>query len=256
MDYSWGGFSQSGFVILLTPKNQAATNGGNLCPICQTTDVTIRYNLVRHVGAGLQIANALSDNGGAQLDGQRYSIHDLLIDDLDGKKYYGGSLFAQLSVDRGAPLLQNVTINHVTAFPSSTMLNIGNMVATNGPMRNFVFTNNILSTGTYPVWSTGGGPENCAYFDKPIRTLNACFSPLEFAGNLLIGNTAAYPSSAWPSKNFLSSTANGAQFTNYDGGIGGNYGLQASSPYKGKGTDGKDPGADLDAINSAIADVE
>jgi hypothetical protein len=123
-------------------------------------------------------------------------------------------------------------------------------------MRNFVFTNNILSTGTYPVWSTGGGPENCAYSDKPLTTFNACFSPLNVAGNLLIGNTAAYPSSAWPSKNFLSSTANTVQFTNYNGGIGGNYGLQASSPFKGKGTDGKDLGADMDAINSAIAGVE
>ena len=256
MDYSWGGFSQSGFAILLTPKNQSGANGSNLCPVCQVTDVTIRYNLVRHVGAGFQIANALSDNGGVQLDGQRYSIHDVLIDDMDGKKYNGGSLFAQVSVEAGAPLLQNVTINHVTAFPSSTMLSIGDRVATSGPMRNFVFTNNILSTGTYPVWSTGGGPENCAYSDKPLTTFNACFSPLNVAGNLLIGNTAAYPSSAWPSKNFLSSTANTVQFTNYNGGIGGNYGLQASSPFKGKGTDGKDLGADMDAINSAIAGVE
>ena len=81
--------------------------------------MTIRYNLVRHVGAGFQIANALSDNGGVQLDGQRYSIHDVVIDDIDGKKYGGRSLFAQLSVSAGAPLLQNVTINHVTAFPSA-----------------------------------------------------------------------------------------------------------------------------------------
>jgi hypothetical protein len=256
MEYSWGGFSQSGFAILLTPKNQAGANGSNLCPVCQVTDVTIRYNVIRHVGGGFQIANALSDNGGVQRDGQRYSIHDVVIDDMDVKKYDGSGLFAQVSVSPGAPILQNLTIDHVTAFPSSMMLNIGNMVATSGPMRNFVFTNNILSTGKYPVWSTGGGPENCAYFDKPITTLNACFSPLEFAGNLLIGNTAAYPSSAWPSKNFLSSTANEVQFTNYNGGIGGNYGLQASSPFKGKGTDGKDLGADMDAINSATTGVE
>jgi hypothetical protein len=128
------------------------------------------------------------------------------------------------------------------------------MVATSGPIKNFVFTNNILSTGTYPVWSTGGGPENCAYFDKPITTFNACFSPLKFADNLLIGT--AYSSSAWPSKNFLSATANAVQFTNYNAGSGGNYGLQASSPFKGKGTDGKDLGADMDAINSATAGVE
>src|ERR1700728_2014647 len=89
MEYSWGGFSQSGFAILLTPKNQAGANGSNLCPVCQVTDVTIRYNLVRHVGGGFQIANALSDNGGVPRDGQRYSIHDVVIDDMDVKKYAG-----------------------------------------------------------------------------------------------------------------------------------------------------------------------
>ena len=256
LDYSWGGFSQSGFAMLLTPKNQAGNNGTNLCPVCQVTDVTIRYNLIRHVGAGFQIANALSDNGGAQLDGERYSIHDDVIDDMDGKKYHGASMFAQLSVSAGAPLLQNVTIDHVTAFPSSMLLNIGSMVATSGPMKNFVFTNNILSVGTYPVWSTGGGPENCAYTDKPLMTFNTCFSPYTFAGNLLIGNTAAYPATAWPRHNFLSSTAAAVQFVNYSSGSGGDYRLQNSSPFKGRGTDGRDVGADLNGVASATVGVE
>ncbi len=256
LDYSWGGFSQSGFAILLTPKNQAAGSSGNLCPICQVTDVTIRNNLIRHVGAGLQIANALSDNGGAALDGQRYSIHDLIIDDMDGKKYNGASTFAQISVSAGAPILQNVSIDHVTAFPSSTVLNIGNMVATSGPMKNLVFTNNILSVGAYPVWSTGGGTGNCAYFDRPLTTFNACFSPYTFAGNLLIGSPASYPPSAWPGQNFFSSTANAVQFMNYSGGSGGDYRLQNSSPFRAKGTDGKDAGADVNGVASATAGVE
>ena len=255
-DYSWGGFSQSGFAILLTPKNQAGGNGTNLCPACQVTDVTIRYNLIRHVGAGLQIANALSDNGGAQLDGERYSIHDLVIDDMDGKQYKGAGMFLQFSVSPGAPLLQYVTIDHVTAFPTAMMLNIGHMAATKGPMKNFVFTNNILSVGTYPVWSTGGGPGNCAFLDKPLTTFNTCFSSYTFAGNALIGNAPAFPPNLWPAKNFFPATAKDVRFVNYNGGNGGDYHLQAASPYKHKGTDGKDVGADVDAINAAIAGVE
>jgi hypothetical protein len=46
------------------------------------------------------------------------------------------------------------------------------------------------------------------------------------------------------------------QFVNYNGGNGGDYHLQLSSPYKRKGTDGKDLGADVDAIQSATAGVE
>jgi hypothetical protein len=249
LENSWGGFSQVGFAILLTPKNQ----GG--CSSCQVTDVTIRNNLIRHVGAGLQIANALSDNGAA-LDGQRYSIHDIVIDDIDGVKYNGPSEFAQVSVQAGAPLLQNVTINHVTAFPSRMLFMIGDMVATSTPMKNFVFTNSIVNAGVFPVWSTGGGPANCAFHDIPLTTFSTCFSGSIFAVNALIATPPAYPAAAWPPKNFFPASAAAIRFANYNGGNGGDYHLQPSSPYKSKGTDGKDLGADIDAIHSATAGVE
>ena len=58
LDNVWEAFSQSGFPILLTPKNQAP----NLCPLCRVTDVTIRYNKVSHVAGVLQIANMLLGN--------------------------------------------------------------------------------------------------------------------------------------------------------------------------------------------------
>ena len=253
MENTWGGFSQVGFAILLTPKNQGG-NGNNLCSVCQVTDVTIRYNSISHVGAGLQIANALSDNGGAALDGQRYSIHDIVIDDIDGVKYSGPSEFAQVSVGPGAALLQNVTINHVTAFPSNKLFIIGDQVATSSQMKNFVFTNSIVNAGPYPVWSTGGGrAANCAFHNSPLTTFDACFSSYTFAANAII----APPSAAkWPAKNFFPASAAAVRFVNYNGGNGGDYHLQSSSPYKGAGTDGRDLGADMDALDSAIAGVE
>jgi hypothetical protein len=253
MENNWGGFSQVGFAILITPKNQAGGRGNNLCPICQVTDVTIRNSYISHVGAGLQIGNAMSDNGGAPLDGQRYSIHDIVIDDMDGTKYNGASEFAQISVSAGAPLLQNVAINHVTAFPGHMLFLIGDMVATSTPMKNFVFTNSIVNAGNAPVWSTGGGPGNCAFHDDPLTTFNACFSDSTFIANAII---AAPPAANWPKKNFFPASAAAVRFANYNGGIGGDYRLQPSSPYKGKGTDGKDLGADVDAIHSATAGVE
>ena len=253
MENSWGGFSQVGFAIVLTPKNPGRTSP---CPICQVTDVTFRYDSISHVGAGLQIANALSDYGGAPLDGERYSIHDIVIDDIDGVKYTGPSEFAQVSVSAGAPVLQNVTINHVTAFPSSRMFIIGDMAAISTQMKNFVFTNSIVNAGTYPVWSTGGGPTNCAYYDKPLTTFNACFSPYSFASNAVVASTSSFPPSLWPSGNFFPASAAAIRFANYNGGNGGDYHLQRSSRYKGAGTDGKDLGADVDAIHSATAGVE
>jgi hypothetical protein len=257
MENSWGGFSQVGFAILLTPKNQASGNSTNICPACQVTDVTIRYNSISHVAAGMQIANGLSDNGGIALAGERYSIHDVIVDDIDGVKYDGPGEFAQVSMWPSAALLQNVTINHVTAFPSSTLFIIGDQPATGPQMNNFVFTNSIVNAGSYPVWSTGGGGmANCAVHDFPLTTFNACFSSYTFSTNAIIATPPNYPTSKWPSGNFFPASAAAVQFVNYNGGNGGDYHLQASSPYKGRGTDGEDLGADVDAVDSAIAGVE
>lgn len=256
MDYSWGGFSQSGFAVLITPKNQAGTGSSNLCSVCEVTDVTLRYGTISHVGAGLQIANALSDNGGPPFDGERYSIHDIVIDDINGSLYDGPSQFAEISTSAGAPVLKNLTINHVTAFPSSTMLIVGDQVAVSTSMSNFVFTNNLINAGTYPVWSTGdGGSADCAYYDVPLTTFDACFTSSVFSTNAMIAAPSGAPT-GWPTGNFFPASATAVQFVDYNGGNGGDYELEPSSPYKNKGTDGMDLGADIEAIDSAIAGVE
>jgi hypothetical protein len=254
LENTWGGFSQAGFGILVTPKNQS--NGKtNVCPICQVTDVTIRNVTISHVGDGLQIANALSDSGGLPKAGLRYSIHDVIIDDLNAAKYRGNGTFAQVSMDNGVPVLQDVTINHVTAFASNAMLVLGDDIEVNPPMKNFVFTNNIVN-GPYPVLTTGGGPVNCAYYNAPLIALGACFEPYTFSHNAVIATKTNFPPSKFPSENFFPATAAGVDFVNYNGGNGGDYHLQSSSPYKNAGMDGKDLGADVSGLMSAIAGVK
>jgi putative Ig domain-containing protein len=250
MENTWGGFSQSGFSIVLTPKNQ-----NNLCPSCLVTDVTIRYNTSSHMGSGMQIANGLSDAGGAPYDGQRYSIHDDVFDDINATTYVGSGVFAQVSMGDGTPVLQNVTMEHLTGFSPSELLNVGDDTTVNPQMANFSFINNIVNAGTSPVWSTGGGTVNCAYYDKPNTTFTACFNPYSFTNNAVIAVPANSPSSSWPTGNFFPLNTAAVQFVNYNNGNGGDYHLQASSPYKNAGTDGKDLGADIDAILTATAGV-
>ncbi len=251
MENAWGGFSQVGFAILLTPKNQY-----NRCSICQVTDITIRYNYISHMGAGMQLANGRADDGALPLNGGRYSIHDDVFDDINGTTYNGPSLFAQVSTGPGVPILHDVTINHVTAFAQKTLLSIGDVLSMNAPMSNFVFTNNIVNAGAYPVWSTGtDGSFNCAVHDVPIITLNDCFSSHIFSNNAVVAIPSHFPVSTWPTQNFFPTSAAVVEFVNYNGGSGGNYQLQSSSPYKGVGTDGKDLGADVPGVNAAIARV-
>jgi hypothetical protein len=252
LEHTWGGFSQEGFAIVLTPKNP----GANTCPVCQVTDVTIRYNHISHVGAGLEIANVVPPSGSSAVDGQRYSIHDIVVDDIDGSYYRGAGEFAEIIVNPGAPLLQNVAINHITAFPPKTLFVIGDQVAYSTKMKNFVFSNSIVTAGTYPVWSSGnGGTANCAYFDKPLTTFNACFSPYSFVKNVVIGAPSTYPSSMWPAGNYFPTAAGEVRFVSYNDGKGGDYALMGTSTFTNAGTDGKPLGADIAQLESATAGV-
>ena len=251
LENTWGGFSQSGFGVLLTPKNQ--TNGvTNICPLCQVTDITIRYTTISHVAAGFQISNSVSGTGGAPLDGERYSIHDVTVDDINGPKYAGNGVFATLSMlGSNLPVLRNVQINHVTAFAANTMLGVGSMTS---QMSNISFTNSIVTAGNFPVWSTGG-VTNCAYPNKPLLVFNACFKPYVFASNVIIATPLNSPPTTWPSGTLFTSTPASVGFVNYNNGNGGDYRLLPSSPYHNAASDGKDIGADVAAISSAIAGV-
>jgi hypothetical protein len=259
MENSWGGFSQTGYGILLTPKNQHTLSGSNVCPVCQVTDVTIRYVHVSHAGGGIQMATVLSGNGtgGAPaLAGTRWSIHDVVLDDLSSKYVGGGTAFEIMNGWPHNPL-NTVTINHVTAFPdpNSHLMIVGNTIAT-APMYGLVFTNNLMVTGRYPVWNTGGGTASCAFQDVPIVSITKCFTSFTFANNALVATPSAFPPSTWPANNVFPQTVNEVGFTSFGNGNGGNYELLSSSPYENKATDGKDLGADIVGLNAALANVE
>jgi len=257
LENSWGGFTQTGFGIVLTPKNQ----GDNTCPVCQVTDITIRYCKISHVASGFQIGNGLSDNGAAPKAGERYSIHDLVIDDVQGKAARGFGIFAQISMafvgrtlgDVPIPPLRDVKIDHVTAFPPDSLLVIGGPVS-GEHMTGFTFTNNLMTVGERPVGSTGGGPQrNCAGAPdrgSPNGILSSCFSTYTFTHNAFINGGGGWP------KGNMSLKMSDVKFVDFRGGNGGDYHLQAGSRLKGAGSDGRDIGADLDAINRLTAGVQ
>jgi len=255
MEDAWGGFSQAGAAVLLTPKNQAGANGTNLCPVCQLTDVTLRYGTISHVGSGLVVGSGRSDNGGIPSASGRYSIHDLIVDDIDAVKYSGHGDLAQIAMGIGCPTLNNIVIDHVTAFPPNFLLIFGDAV-TNPKMDRFTFTNSLVNSGLPPFLSTGGGATNCAYQKPPLSILQACFASSTFTRNALIAPASKFPPSTFPAGNYFPASESAVEFANYNQGNGGDYHLQSSSPYKNAGSDGKDLGAAVDAVKSAIAGVE
>ena len=249
---TWGGYSQTGFGIVLTPKNQGTPNGP-VCPNCQVTDVTIRFSTFSHVGGGFQIANTQGRYGGPSFAGTRYSIHDVVVDDVRTTAYAGLGQLAQVSSSPNNPLLADVQLNHITAFPSNIIFDIGN--PTTGPkIPNFLFTNSIVTAGKSPVWGIGGGAANCAYdVSVPANLLSNCFAPYAFTSNALIAVPSRWPASTWPAGNTLMTDPTSVGFVNFHNGNGGDYHLKPGSACKNAGSDGKDLGADMTALGAAIA---
>jgi hypothetical protein len=255
----WGGFGETGDAILLTPKSQHIKSGDNVCPICQVTDVTVRYTHIIHASGGIEIATVLSGNGanGAPaLAGTRFSIHDVVMDDIS-RSYIGGGWLFSLGNNWQANPLNTITIDHITGFPDyeGGILALGNKMS-NPQMYGFVFTNSIVTAGRYPIWNASGGVTSCAHSDVPLTSLNNCFTSYTFDNNALVAAPAHYPASAWPTGNMFATSANTVDFAQYDNSNGGNYQLMPDSPYKNMGSDGRDLGADIAGLNAALAGVE
>jgi hypothetical protein len=71
----------------------------------------------------------------------------------------------------------------------------------------------------------------------------------------MIAVPSNFPSSTWPTGNYFPLNTAAVKFVSYNNGIGGNYQLQSTSPYKNAATDGKDMGADIVTINTLIKNV-
>ncbi|HXJ89400.1 MAG TPA: hypothetical protein VMS18_21465 [Candidatus Binatia bacterium] len=245
MENSWGGYSQVGYAILLTPRGTWAA----------VQDVTIRKNLIRHTGSGMQLAASLAD--GKKVDSlaaQRWSIHDDLLEDLDADAYNGDGMVFQITSGfwKNVPL-NNVRVSHVTVATRGrvkSLILVG--VNPENPRLPFAisFTDNIVPAGTNSVWSSGRG--TCPKSGQPATTFKNCWESFQVTNNVIIN----YPGGQgpWPPGNSLVKDIGTVGFQRSDG-EEPDYRLSAGSHFAGKSSDGKDAGADIDAIRSAVEGV-
>jgi hypothetical protein len=253
LENCWGGFSQAGFSILLSPKNQQ-----NRCPSCLVTDVTIRFIKVVNVASVFQIANN-RDAGGASSAGERYSIHDVLAEDIHGRDYQGFGLFA-LIVSQ-VPPIRDVQIEHVTSAPVPRFIF---SIISPSPQKitNFTFANNVVgSDQNIQIGAAGGGDQNCAAQPErqgPEGIFKSCFENSTFTHNVVGGGAN------WPKGNIMANDLAAAGVRITKGGGPGQYelcdekdahGCKKHSPAIAAGTDGKNIGADVDAIEKEMAAI-
>jgi hypothetical protein len=241
---SWAG-GQDGLAIQFTPRNQ---DGG--CPWCTVHDVTFTNNLIRHVGAGISFLGTDNDHP----SGNEYNIlveNNLLYDVNSGYGDFGSGGSGDCYMVT-AQNLDSVTIDHNTCLQN---YGIAQTQTYPSQTTNFVFTNNLQANNQYGFSGDNVGSGSAA--------INSYYPGSTFLRNgvAITMGTDSSPPWAYPGASVLPDmsgadfifTPNGWSDMQFADMAGDDYHLAAGSPFKNAGTDGKDIGADIDAINAAIA---
>jgi hypothetical protein len=245
LENTWPGFSQHGFAVVLTPLSQGGTSGN---PNTTVADVTLRYNRISHAASGLVIAEVAFQWGPPKLEA-RLSIHDDIFDGLS-PAYYNGDTMAvgvgfEISHCATCTPLQDIDINHLTMLLESPRLLMLLGAPVDAPIHNLKFTNNIVSAPPGLAINGIGPNAPCGFRGSTNLTkLASCIAPYTFTANALIG-----AASTWPTGNHFPRTPQDVKFVNYSNGKSGDYHLSLASPQKRASTDGKDLGADIDAVD-------
>jgi Bacterial Ig-like domain (group 2) len=233
LENSWPD-AQTGSAILLQ-----ALSDNNTAAWTTVQDVTIRDNWIKNAGGGVAMASRVAYNTGnttplmPSQPSQRISFQNNLFEDIGADPNAARYLFLMTGD------LQNVSVLHNTGFATNMVL-----VLDGDPQTGLVMEDNIMAHGNYGIFGSGYGEGNGAI---QHYLLNAVIRR-----NVMFGGVSA---NMYPADNFFPSTVNDVGFVNWANGSGGDYTLSTSSPFRGKATDGTDPGVNMAALRAATNGV-
>jgi hypothetical protein len=224
MENSWV-HAQNGFAAVWWATDQSGS-----APWSTTCDVTFRYNRVDNVSGGILMAA----QGDRMINPAmtRVTIQQNVFTNVGGPSVGANGRLFWL-----AGPLTNVVIEHNTAFsPVSSVFFDGTTPSVPG----LAVHNNILGDGDYNVFSSRG---------QGIAAIEA------FAGTsaAMQGNVFVKPFWVnYGTANYTTETVGNVGFGAWPQDVR----LSSGSPYRGKATDGRDPGVDADALARATQGVK
>lgn len=226
MEFTWQQ-AQVGYAIVLTPRNQDGA-----APWSTVEDVTIRRNIVRHAGGGMQIIGADTTHPSGPT--RRIQVSGNLFYDIDGGKWGGTGAF--LLIGEG-PSDVSIVGNTVRQSGNIVMA-YGGSKAEPARVKGFQFRDNLILHNQYGVHGADRAPGG--------DSLQAFFPGAEFTSNGIGGGQARlYPGG----NQFIDEREFDRQFVDA---AGGDFRLVPDSRFRKAGPNGSDLGADLRALALAL----
>lgn len=231
MEHSWGD-GQVGFAILLTPRAEGDTSLDHA-----VTDVTIAYNVIRDVAAGLNVSSVDDGTPGSNVTERVVIEHNLFIG-VDGTRWNGAGRTFQ--VIRGGATGHDLLIAHNTGLLQG---NAAMAVGDTAPIFDgAVIRDNLLEHGMYGVFGSGEG--------EGTRALDFYMPGTMFLGNAIFGDATV--AASYPAGNFFPADTASVGFVDA---AGGNYALTPTSMYVTSATDGSAIGANVAEVARITAGV-
>ena len=218
--------AQAGRAIAFTPR---PSDSGVWAVV---EDVVFQNNIVRNVGSGINLLGADEPPAPTETRLRRVKVVNNVFE-VDGPRFGSNGAFATV-INK----TEDVTIEHNTVLQTNQII-----VTDYAPNTGFIYRNNIARHNEYGVFGSGVGIGNPAleyYFPGSIFTGNLIAKEVNAPWNVELIH---------PAGNYFPATYTTVEFVDL---ASGNYRLASSSPYKGKATDGTDPGANIDTLVAAL----
>jgi hypothetical protein len=223
LENNWVGADQHGVAIVLTPRGEDGT-----APWATVENVTIRDNVIRHVGGAVAVLGF--DTGGPSQQSTNIAIVNNVFEDVRADYAFDVVRLVQFTEVAGLELRHN-TFQLAGSF--DILRTYGN------PTTDFVYADNVIAYGT-GVWSECG-------LDQ--AALDCLLPGAVFSGNLILGA----PADTLPADNSFAPDVASVGFVDWAGGPADyhGYALAPGSTYEGTASDGTNPGIDPAAIDAA-----
>jgi uncharacterized protein YjdB len=221
---NWTG-GQQGYAIVLTARSE----GGYCRSWCVVEDVTFRWNHVRRTGSGLNLSGRADQD--LVRPSTRFLFEQNLWEEINTGIYQGQGRIWLLQNDG----LADVTFSHNTGFGTDMTVLYCNQEA-----RVEIEDNIVSSVPGYGLWSCAGKLTGTTAVGYHVQNWT-------YLRNVTIN----VPAAPQPTGNFYTTLA-GTAFVNA---AARDWTLSSSSPFKGKGEHGTDPGVAFGTLKSKLNGV-
>jgi hypothetical protein len=225
---------QTGFALVLWSVNQGGGPRGGGAPWSETSDVTVRRNVVRNAANGFQLS--ATQYGAKAVPMARVLVEHNLVTGIGTDPVYGAGGARMFQIDGN---VADLRLAHNTALRvAGPWVYFVTQPAT--PLDRLAIVDNLLDEG-HPAMRCdyGNGADALRLYGGP--------------GTVMLGNVlGGWVGPMVPGNHYLPA---GERLLPMAGESRGDFRLASDSPYRGRATDGGDPGADLAAVARATDGV-